>query len=169
MTTETTSSRRPLVARLADRLPGFGGYRDRERRRDADRLLREHVAVELTAARDAVRAEAARRTDAGDLGALRGLDRLERSLDRLAQTVRFAEHGATGLFAENIVRAERLDAIYRHDLAVADDVADLRRSIDAGFDAAEIESRIAALDSRWSARRALLDGASVPGGSREEI
>ena len=36
-----------FLEKIASRIPGFAGYREKERRRDADRINREHLAVQL--------------------------------------------------------------------------------------------------------------------------
>ena len=36
-----------FLEKIASKIPGFAGYREKERRRDADRINREHLAVQL--------------------------------------------------------------------------------------------------------------------------
>jgi hypothetical protein len=44
---ETIREQRNALERLIARIPGFRGYHDREARREADKLLREHGATRL--------------------------------------------------------------------------------------------------------------------------
>ena len=42
-----SSDQRSWIERLSDKIPGYSGYVDRERRRDIDKLHREHLADRL--------------------------------------------------------------------------------------------------------------------------
>ena len=45
------SDQRNWLERLGEKIPGYGGYVSKERRRDADKLQREHLADQLRAAK----------------------------------------------------------------------------------------------------------------------
>ncbi len=45
------SDQRNWLERLGEKIPGYGGYAARERRRDIDKLHREHLADRLRAAK----------------------------------------------------------------------------------------------------------------------
>jgi hypothetical protein len=95
---EEAKAGRNILERLGEKIPGYRGFQDRELRRDVDRLQREYLSSELGRLKGVLRDKARSYTDAGKIGALTGFDRLDRQLDGLSQTVRFADYGATGLF-----------------------------------------------------------------------
>ena len=120
---DAAKGQRNLLERLMDKIPGYKGFQDRELRRDVDKLQREHLAKQLGRIKGALRESARRYTDAGQLAALGAFDRIDRVLDGVSQSVRFADYGATGLFDAVKVYDAELEKLYEHDLAVLDDIA----------------------------------------------
>ncbi len=119
---------RTLLERLGARVPGFSGYLDRELRREVDQLLRNELAKRL----DTARASLAAYTRTLGTGSTARLDRvrsLDTSLDALANALRHAGSGYAGLFDAVKVGEEQLEALYRHDL-------DLAEGVDAAREAA---------------------------------
>jgi hypothetical protein len=118
---------RNLLERLGARVPGFSGYLERELRREVDETLRADLAGRI----DAARAAAAAFTRTLRLGAGERLDRLaglDKALDALANAVRRAGAGYAGLFDAAKVREEQLEALYRFDLGLVDDVDEVREA-----------------------------------------
>lgn len=157
---------RGLLERLIARIPGYGGLAERDLRREVDQRQREHMATEVHAVKAGLRRVARRLTDAGSLQALGAIGRLETSLDRLAESIRFTDYGASGLFGVQKIREEELEALYRFDLSLLDEIAALRAAADrvaAGPDSErreavdDLEARLDALHRRWASRRAVID------------
>lgn len=115
---------RSLLEQLGSRIPGFSGYLDRELRREVDELLRRHVADRLDAARRQVAAVAGGMT-LQERAALARLDALATQLDALAQRLRSAGAGYTGLFAPFKVREKQLERLYEVDLGLVEDAEEL--------------------------------------------
>lgn len=127
---EAARGERNLLERLIARIPGFGGFQERELRRDVDKLQREHLAEEVHRLKRRAREVARAYTDAGRIGVLDRFDRLDRRLDRLGETIRFADYGATGLFAVEKIGEAELGQLYEHDLALIDDLDALAAEVD---------------------------------------
>jgi hypothetical protein len=108
---------------LLEAIPGFDGYREREIRRAADKLVREHLVAELDRVRDTVRATTAERARAADLDGLAELDRLERLLGKVRDNLRFADYGYTGFFDAVKIKEQQLDALYEYDISLRDQIA----------------------------------------------
>lgn len=120
-----------FLHKIAGIIPGYKGYVDRERRRDADRLLRTELArryqAELTRLKR-VQQDLLRSGDLNTIGELDGISgRLQRFIDRLQN----ATYGYTGLFAPIKVEAEELDQIYAFDMALTSGVDTLAGAIGA--------------------------------------
>lgn len=128
---EKAKERRSFFERLMARIPGFRGFSDRKLRREVDKIERDHLADELRRLRDRARNLAGRHTDAGGLAVLATFDRLDRHLDSLAQAVRFADYGSSGLFDAVKIEEPELERLYRFDLSVLDDIARLEDSLAA--------------------------------------
>lgn len=162
---EAAREQRNLLERLMARLPGFGGFHDRELRRDVDKLQREHLAKAVHDVKRRLREAAGAYTDAGQIGVLDRFDRLDRRLDRLGESIRHADHGASGLFSVEKIGAEELQRLYDFDLSLLDDVDALSSRVEElpppreGDPAAALEAALALLsrvESKWSERETVI-------------
>jgi hypothetical protein len=158
---EGAKGQRNWLERLGTKIPGFRGFQDRELRRDVDKLQRDHLSSELTRLKGALRERARGYTDAGRIAALSGFDRLDRQIDGLSQTVRFADYGATGFFDPVKIGEPELERIYQFDLSLLDDVLQLEAEIGnipppGDTDPAPALDRVLqlvrALDEKWRGR-----------------
>jgi hypothetical protein len=127
------------LEKLAAKIPGYRGYKEKEVRREADKLLRDHIYGALT--------EQRRRIE--DIQANLGVEQLEsvealgkgrRRLQTLADTVHTASYGYAGLFDAVKVKEEQLDALYEFDnqlLAEAESIGEAVDSLQAAVDQGE--------------------------------
>lgn len=162
---EEAKAKRNILERLGEKIPGYRGFQDRELRRDVDRLQREHLASELGRLKGILRDKARSYTDAGKIGALSGFDRLDRQLDGLSQSVRFADYGATGIFDPVKVGEAELERLYQFDLALLDDLETFEATIatvpaPGAEDPAPVLDRlqqaVRALDGEWKKRETVI-------------
>lgn len=128
---EAAKTQRNFLERLMDRIPGFRGFQNRELRRDVDKMQREHMAGMVQGLKARLRDHARDYTDAGQIGVLDRFERLDRRLDGLAQSIRFADYGATGLFDAVKVGEDDLARLYEFDLALLDDLKALEQGVAA--------------------------------------
>jgi hypothetical protein len=162
---DAAREQRNLLERLMARLPGFGGFQDRELRRDVDKLQREHIAKAVHDVRRRSREVAGAYTDAGQIGVLDRFDRLDRRLDRLGESIRHTDYGASGLFSVEKIGAEELQRLYDFDLSLLDDVDALSSRVEElpppreGDPAAALEAALALLarvEGKWSDRETVI-------------
>lgn len=104
--------------RLLDAIPGFDGYREREIRRTADKLLREHLVAELDRVRARLRDIVGEWSRAGKLALLDDIDRLSRLMGKARDSLRFADYGYTGFFDAIKIKEEQLDQLYEYDVSL---------------------------------------------------
>jgi hypothetical protein len=122
--------------KLVAKIPGYKGYKQKEMRRDADKLLRTHIYGVLT--------EQRRRIEdiQGSLGVaqiefVEKIGKARRRLQTLADTVNTAAYGYSGLFDAVKVGEEELDALYTFDdnlLTEADAIVASIDSLQAAVD-----------------------------------
>jgi len=161
---EQAKANRNVLEKLGEKIPGFRGFQDRELRRDVDKLQREHLAADIGRLKAALRDRTRSYTDAGQIGALNGFDRLDRQLDGLAQSVRFTDYGASGIFDAVKVGEPELQRLYAFDLSLLDDLAGIEAEIGtipapggaAGDSPAaaldQVQQRVRALEDKWRQR-----------------
>jgi hypothetical protein len=124
-------SEKNFLERLADKLPGLAGYRERESRRDTDKRVRDHLARRLDRARQGVDAARREATGRGDLEKLGRLGEIDSRVRRAADGLRHATYGYTGAFDQVRMRDDELERIYRFDLELLDEVEAVESALEA--------------------------------------
>jgi hypothetical protein len=123
------SDKRNWLERLSEKVPGYSGYQDRERRRDVDKLHREHLADRLRSLKAPLTDLLRELSSTGRLFEVGPLDLALKKLDRIENRVRFASYGYSGFFDVVKIDAEQLDSIYRFDLSLVEHVDKLEAKI----------------------------------------
>jgi hypothetical protein len=126
---------------MAKDLPGYKGYKDKEVRRQADKLIRMKVARGFEEQRGRLNSIAMQLADAGRLRVLLTVDRSLMRLQFLIDRLKTASYGYAGLFDAIKVKEAELDALYEYDAALLDDVEKVRMLVDA-VDAAEDDDEV---------------------------
>jgi hypothetical protein len=147
------------LERLADKIPGFRGYRERERRRDADRLTREHLAGLLETCRKPLNDLSMTVSRSGDLSGINDLETARKRLDKATARIRYADRGYSGFFDALKVDEAALARVYEFDLGLLAGVETVQAALvgPAPGVTAMIES-LGALDALLAEREAVLRG-----------
>src|SRR6266513_2351749 len=120
-----------FLHKIAGIVPGFNGYMDRERRRDADKLLRTYLAHQYSAQRDRLTRVQQGLARSGQLTGISEVDRLVGVLQRFIDRLSTATYGYSGLFDPVKVEAQDLDQLYAFDMALTSGVDQVSSAIDA--------------------------------------
>ena len=120
---------RNWLERLTERIPGYSGYVDRERRRDIDKLHREHLADRLRGLKAPLTDVMRELSNTGRLFEVGPVDLAIKKLDRLENRVRFASYGYAGFFDVVRIEQEQLDSIYQFDLKLVEHVDGLEAKV----------------------------------------
>src|SRR5664279_5407981 len=103
---------------LVARVPGFRGYVDKSARRTADRMLRDHIADQLTQRINRLAQIERKLLDNGGLSFMSKTTNVKMKLQTFRDRVKTAAPGYSG-FGEKIkVGAEELESIYSFDEAL---------------------------------------------------
>ena len=120
-----------LSERIAAAIPGFRGYKEKELRRESDKILRNHLTLKLTKAKDDVRNISQKIVDKRYLDSFAEVDRLVAKMDRITQKVNHASYGYSGFFDVVKIKEENLDRMIAYDSQLLDSVNALADSISA--------------------------------------
>jgi hypothetical protein len=120
-----------LSERIAAALPGFRGYKEKELRRESDKLIRNHLYLKLSKDKDNVRSISQRIADKRYLDVLADIDRLVAKMDRITEKVNHASYGYSGFFDIVKIKEENLDRMIAFDNQLVEGVNALSDSIDA--------------------------------------
>lgn len=119
-----------LSERIAAALPGFRGYKEKELRRESDKLIRNNLTLKLSKDKDNVRSIAQRIADKRYLDVLPDIDRLTAKMDRITEKVNHASYGYSGFYDIVKIKEEHLDKMIIFDNQLFDEVNALTVSID---------------------------------------
>jgi hypothetical protein len=112
---ERVSGARTGLEKLLGKIPGFGGYVEREMRRSSDKLLREMVATRMETHRQRMDDLQRQLISAGRLEYLDEMGNATTKLQTFIDRVRKATYGYAGFFDAVRVREEELDRLYDFD------------------------------------------------------
>jgi hypothetical protein len=110
------------LEQLVAKVPGYKGYKEKEMRREADKLLREHLARQFEEQRRRIPDLQKQLINSGQIGFLDDLESGGMKLQFLIDRLKTASYGYAGFFDAVKVKEKQLDALYEFDNALMDDV-----------------------------------------------
>ncbi len=116
---------------LVKKIPGYSGYKEKEQRREADALLREHLAREFEAQWTRMNDLKTQMLIGPAMAQLDDMGRASRKLQTLIDKIKAAAQGYAGFFDAVKVKEEQLNALYNFDNQMLDNVGSVAQKIDA--------------------------------------
>ncbi len=116
--------------RLASYIPGFGGYVERQNRRDADKLVRDTVARRFT---ELLTRTSNLQKDLISAGKIQFVDDMEQAalqLRTFIDKISLAPRGYSGLFDAVKINQKELEQLYNFDLAFFDTAEQIGHALD---------------------------------------
>jgi predicted nucleic acid-binding protein len=116
--------------KLASYIPGFGGYVERQNRRDADKLLRDTVARRFD---EQWKRASHIQVDMVSNGMIQYVDDMEKAalqLRTFIDKISTAPRGYSGLFDAVKINEKELEALYQYDAAFFDLAEQVGRALD---------------------------------------
>ncbi len=152
------------LEQIANEIPGFKGYREKELRRDADRVQREYLSSRLEETKKTLDGMAVAASRAGALDGINDIETARKRLDKVVARIRYADRGYAGFFATVKVDEAALERIYAFDLSLLGGVDAARAAAQAagtpagGAGVQALLAALDALDARLAEREAVLNG-----------
>lgn len=106
------------IEKVVAKIPGYQGYKEKEQRREADKLLREHIANRMRTVKRELDALQTDLISAGKLGLLDEAGSAATQIQTFIDRVRTAPYGYSGLFDAVRIKEDDLDRIYEFDAAL---------------------------------------------------
>jgi hypothetical protein len=126
-----TKNQLRLSEKIAAALPGFRGYKEKELRRESDKLLRNHLYLKLTRDKDNARYIAQKISDKRYFDSLTDVDRLVAKMDTITEKINHATYGYSGFFDIVKIKEENLDHMIAFDNTLVESVNSLTEAMDA--------------------------------------
>jgi hypothetical protein len=120
-----------LSERISSFIPGFRGYKEKEIRRESDRLIRNHLYLKLSTQKTDLREISQKLADRRYFDVMVDMDRLLAKMDRVSEKVNHASYGYSGFFDAVKVKEGNLDNMIAFDNKLLDGISALSAAIDA--------------------------------------
>lgn len=155
-----------ITEKIALLIPGFRGYKEKELRREADKLVRNYIDQQLMLSKDDLRVVFQRIVDNKLNDLWTDIDRLITNLDTVASEINHASYGYSGFFDAVKIQERNLDAMINYDQKLIDNIKSLDAEIKQFKDEAlngnfenartrikEIRSSVDQLDKLYNERK----------------
>jgi len=119
-----------IFKKIANKIPGFGGYIERQKRRDADKLLRESTALRIEKEWGRISDLQREFISAGEIEYVDDLEAAAIKLRSFADRMRRASRGYSGLFDAVKINEDELQQLYAYDANLLDQVDLVASAID---------------------------------------
>jgi hypothetical protein len=165
---EVAGKRRGIVEWMMKYVPGYRGYVEKETRREADKLLREHFAGRLRQGKEKIQNVRDKLVEESKLERLDDVDRVDLIFENVVDRLGFASYGYAGFFDAARVDEEALDRLYEYDEALAKAVDGILAKADAvaaaGDDVkkplGELKAELRAFEDKLDKRKETILGVS---------
>jgi len=122
---------RGLLEKIMGYVPGYHGYKEKELRRESDRLVRMDVVNRLKDAKTVFRRRFADPVAVQKLGdGSYKFDALTYRLDRVTQRIDRAVAGYAGMFDAIKVKEDKLDSVIQHDLSLIEKAESIKEDVE---------------------------------------
>jgi hypothetical protein len=116
--------------KILSKLPGFKGYVEREERRNADKLLRESIALQFEAIWQRISGLQKDAISNGDLEIVDDLESAAIKIRQFVDRIKTASYGYSGFFDVINIETEELDEMYKYDLVLLELEGEMNRAVD---------------------------------------
>jgi hypothetical protein len=154
---DKAKSAQNFLEKLANMIPGFSGYRERELRRDADRLQREYLSHKLGQNKKALDQAAAAATRAPNLDVINDIETARKRMDKVQNRILFADRGYSGFCSAVKVDEATLARVYQFDMSLIQNVDAATAAADALAAAPDKKAAVSALVAQLDAMDAALN------------
>jgi hypothetical protein len=120
-----------LSERIVAAIPGFRGYKEKELRRESDKIIRNHLHLKLSESKDDLKSVFQKLSDRRYFDVITDMDRLMAKVDRITEKVNHASYGYAGFFNIVKVTEENLDHMIDFDNKLVDEAEGLVADVDA--------------------------------------
>ena len=137
---DTIAGQAGKLEQIAGKIPLYKGYKEKEQRREADALLRDHLARKLGEQTSRAEQVASQMLTGPGMSQLAEVGKGNTRLQTLIDKIKTAAQGYAGLFDAVKIKEDELDTLYEFDnslLAKVDEVSEAINNLQTVLDAGE--------------------------------
>ena len=146
------------IDKIAKSIPGFKGYYKKEERRENDQQLREKIAKKLKSIKNVLNEKGQLVTKSGNLSPLDEIAKIDKKLEKLSDSILYANYGYSGFFDQKEISLDTLRSIYTVDLDLLEWVENFTANSTVDSDLAKISENIEAGFNLLAKRSKILEG-----------
>jgi hypothetical protein len=120
-----------LGERIVAAIPGFRGYKEKELRRESDKLIRNHLHYKLSNIKDDLKTVFQKISDRRYFDVTTDMDHLMAKVDRITEKVNHASYGYSGFFDVIKITEPNLDRMIDFDNKLVDEAESMAVDVDA--------------------------------------
>jgi uncharacterized protein YdhG (YjbR/CyaY superfamily) len=163
-----------LLEKIMLAVPGFRGYKAKEQRREADKIVRDYVSAILQNVRNMLQDIYASVVENRTPEASKPIDRLTAILDRVSEKVHHASYGYAGFFDATKIEEDDLDRMIGFDTQLVDGAKALAQRVQAfkdevlagNFDSleayeSELRKAVEGFETTFDQRKDVIEGVEV--------
>ena len=168
---DRTKSQTNLQEKIELLIPGFHGYKEKEMRRESDKLIRNQIYQKLSDAESQAKDTYRSMVNQGLNDSWDDTDHLLSRLDRVMERINHSEYGYSGFFDSTKVREPDLDIMMNYDMqliqmadTVSGSIQAIKDSIDGGK-AQDVKGKVGdamkavdALENAYNGRKQIIVG-----------
>ncbi len=163
-----------LLEKIGLVIPGFKGYKKKEMRREADKIVRENIYRKLTGAKSSLREVFQTLAKNKMMDDMKATDKLIAKFDRVSETINHAPHGYAGFFDAVKIHEDDLERMMDFDLNLVESAKEIEAEAkqfkqeihggkyeNAGTHLDKITELMDALESAFDGRKEAIMGVEV--------
>lgn len=127
---QKTFDERNWIEKITEFIPLYSGYQNKDRRREADKILRMSIVGNLNKGIDILKGIQLDLTEARLLNVISKVERLISQIEYLRDKIKTASYGYSGFFDNIKIKETELDLLYQHDYNIISKVNDLNNTIE---------------------------------------
>lgn len=167
-------SQRSVLEKIMGYVPLYHGYKEKELRRESDRILRKHIFEILDNAKRNLKKSQTGLVENDKIEYAQKTDKLITICETLSQRINHAESGYSGFWDAVKIKEDHLDRLYEIDSEIATASEDIKNFIETlpsqiaednaiSENYSKINGKLEALDKILSKRHEFLRGVNVDG------
>lgn len=115
-----------LLEKIASYVPGYHGYKEKELRREADKIVRKYLVDKLNEIKMILNDVFKEIADSNDVETFSTANRVSATLDRFINKIEHANYGYSGFFDAVKVKEEKLDKLLEFDYNILENIKSLK-------------------------------------------
>lgn len=123
-------SKRTFFEKIIRNIPIYHGYKTKELRREADKILREYLYNSLKKSLDKLKNTRDRVVEENLQELWNQIEKAISRFDTISQKIRYADYGFSGFFSANKINEEELNRMYDFDSSLIEDVDTIKEVVD---------------------------------------